>query len=108
MKSRRQEKVFPVNWPTGKCASLGTNQLFFETSFPRFRRTKLVGRVSFPRDACASKSCPRAKGHASLAAGSWGGRNPFLYAAPDAVEGFRRGGTRLVEASVSAGKQLGA
>ena len=48
MKSRRQEKVFPVIWPTGKCASLGTNQLFFETSFPRFRRTKLVGVCFLP------------------------------------------------------------
>ncbi len=53
MKSKRREKFFPTIRPTGKCVSLGATQLFFETSFRRFRRTRLEGRVSFPRGASA-------------------------------------------------------
>ena len=49
MKSKRREKIFPPFRPTGGCVSLGAAQLYFETSFRRFRRTRLEGRVSLPR-----------------------------------------------------------
>jgi hypothetical protein len=66
MKSKRREKIFPTIRPTSKCVSLDATQLFFETSFRRFRRTRLEGRVSFPRGASAWSLVARQGGTKAL------------------------------------------
>ena len=63
MKSKRREKIFPPFRPTGGCVSLGAAQLYFETSFRRFRRTRLEGRVSLPRGASSLGLLSRVRRH---------------------------------------------